>query len=97
MGWVDHLRTTRRLYAAIGLSIEKGFLAIDLGTQLGKKGFQNIIDKAVKQAVDVELAAEIDPRLAAIESRIAAVETRLNVAERLAKLEAEVSALKAER
>ena len=69
--------------------------AVDLGTQLGKKGFQNLIDKQVRQAVDVELTAKIDPRLAAIESRIAAVETRLNVAERLAKLEAEVSALKA--
>ena len=89
---------TRRLYAAFGLYIEKGFLAAaDLGTQLGKKGFQNLIDKAVKQSVDMELVAKMDPRLAAIESRIAAVETRLNVAERLAKLEAEVSALKAER
>jgi len=69
--------------------------AIDWGTQLGKKGFQNIIDKAVKQTVDIELSAKIDPRLSAIESRIAAVETRLEVAERIAKLEAEVSALKA--
>jgi hypothetical protein len=71
--------------------------AVDLGTQLGKKGFQNLIDKAVKQSVDMELALKLDPRLAAIESRIAAVETRLGVAERLAKLEAEVAALKAER
>ena len=71
--------------------------AIDMGTQLGKKGFQNIIDKAVKQAVDVELAAKMDPRLAAIESRLAAMETRLQMADRISKLEAEVSALKAAR
>ena len=68
---------------------------VDLGAQLGKKGFQSILDKAVKQTVDLELSAKMDPRLSAIESRIAAVETRLEIAERLAKLEAEVAALKA--
>ncbi len=68
---------------------------VNLGTQLGKKGFQSIVDKAVKQTVDLELSAKMDPRLAAIESRIAAFETRLEVAERLAKLEVEVAALKA--
>ncbi|MDA4116389.1 MAG: hypothetical protein OK442_07540 [Thaumarchaeota archaeon] len=71
--------------------------AVDLGTQLGKKGFQNLVDKAVRESVDMELTAKIEPRLAAIESRIAAVETRLDLAERLANLEAEVSALKASR
>ena len=87
---------TRRLYSAPALRTKKGVLAaVDVGTQLGKKGFQNIIDKAVKQTVDSELSAKMEPRLEAIESRISAVETRLEVAERLAKLEAQVAALMA--
>jgi len=69
--------------------------AVGVGTQIGKKGLQNIVDNQVRQAVDRELEAKIAPRLAAIEARISTIERALDFAQRLARVEAEVSALKA--
>jgi hypothetical protein len=71
--------------------------AVGVGTQLGKKGLQNLVDNAVGQSVDKELEAKIAPRLAAIEARLSAIESTLDLAQRMAKMEAEVSALKAAR
>jgi hypothetical protein len=71
--------------------------AVGVGTQLGKKGLQNMVDNAVGQSVDKELEAKIAPRLAAIEARLSAVESTLDLAQRMARMEAEVSALKAAR
>jgi phage baseplate assembly protein W len=71
--------------------------AVGVGSQFGKKGLQNLIDNAVRQAVDKELEAKIAPRLVAVEARISAIESTLDLAQRLAKMEAEVSALKAAR
>ena len=47
--------------------------AVGVGTQLGKKGLQNLVDNAVGQSVDKELEAKIAPRLAAIEARNSAI------------------------
>ncbi len=68
--------------------------AVGVGTQIGKKGLQNLVDNTVRQAVDHELEAKIAPKLAAIEARISAIESTLDLAARMAKIEAEVSALK---
>jgi len=71
--------------------------AVGVGTQIGKKGLQNLVDIQVRQAVDKELEVKMAPRLAAIEARISAIENTLDLAQRMAKIEAEISALKASR
>jgi hypothetical protein len=72
-------------------------MASDWLGKLGRRGFEALVDNVVKHSVDVVVRDRVEPRLASIENRLAAVETRLDVSDRIAKLEAEVAALKKER
>ncbi len=72
-------------------------MATDWLAKLGKRGFEGLMDNAVKQSVDRVVRDRVEPRLASIENRLASIETRLDISDRLAKLEVEVATVKRER